>query len=58
MDTATALGDTVHFAATVTDRNGSILVVRADLTTGDLTIAMVLQDGSVIARGPGRTMGA
>ena len=25
MDTATALGDTVHYAATVTDRNGSIL---------------------------------
>jgi prepilin-type processing-associated H-X9-DG protein len=26
IDTATAFGDTVHFAATVTDRNGSILV--------------------------------
>jgi hypothetical protein len=57
MDTATALGDTVHYAATVTDRNGSILVgARPTWTTGDPTIAMVLQDGSVIARGPGRTM--
>ena len=56
-DTATALGDTVHFAATVTDRNGSILVgARPTWTTGDPNIASVLQDGSVIARGPGRTM--
>ncbi|HXI97745.1 MAG TPA: hypothetical protein VNG73_02295, partial [Gemmatimonadaceae bacterium] len=57
MDTATSLGDTVHYAATVTDRNGSILVgARPTWTTGDPTIAMVLQDGSVVARGPGRTM--
>ncbi|HMG70633.1 MAG TPA: Ig-like domain-containing protein [Gemmatimonadaceae bacterium] len=57
LDTATALGDTVHFAATVTDRNGSILVgARPVWTTGDPNIASVLQDGSVIARGPGRTM--
>ena len=57
LDTATALGDTVHFAATVTDRNGSILVgARPTWTTGDPNIASVLQDGSVIARGPGRTM--
>jgi len=57
IDTATALGDTVHFAATVTDRNGSILVgARPTWTTGDPNIASVLQDGSVIARGPGRTM--
>src|SRR3954471_13835562 len=26
MDTASAISDTVHFAATVTDKNGSILV--------------------------------
>jgi hypothetical protein len=57
MDTATALGDTVHYAATVTDRNGSILVgARPTWTTGDPSIATVLQDGSVVARGPGRTM--
>ena len=57
IDTATALGDTVHYAATVTDKNGSILVgARPTWTTGDSSIAVVLQDGSVIARGPGRTM--
>src|SRR5947207_8324381 len=57
IDTATAISDTVHYAATVTDKNGSILVgARPMWTTGDSSIATVLQDGSVIARGPGRTM--
>src|SRR5215210_3678049 len=57
IDTASAIGDTVHYAATVTDKNGSILVgARPVWTTGDSSIATVLQDGSVIARGPGRTM--
>ena len=57
IDTASAIGDTVHFAATVTDKNGSILVgARPVWTTGDSSIATVLQDGSVIASGPGRTM--
>src|SRR6476469_5216443 len=57
IDTATSIDDTVHFAATVTDKNGSILVgARPTWTTGDSSIAVVLQDGSVIARGPGRTM--
>jgi Big-like domain-containing protein len=55
-DTATAIGDTVHYAATVTDKSGSILVgARPTWTVGDSTIAKVLPDGSVIARGPGRT---
>src|SRR5256714_11258355 len=57
IDTATALGDTIHYAATVTDKNGSILVgARPVWTTGDSSIGVVLQDGSVVARGPGRTM--
>lgn len=57
LDTATAIGDTVHYAATITDKSGSILVgARPTWTTGDSTIAVVLQDGSVVARGPGRTM--
>ena len=56
-DTASAIGDTVHYAATVTDKNGSILVgARPTWTTGDSTVARVLPDGSVIARGPGRTV--
>jgi hypothetical protein len=57
IDTAYAIDDTVHFAATVTDKNGSILVgARPTWTTGDSSIATVLSDGSVIAHGPGRTM--
>lgn len=56
-DTAWAIGDTVHYAATVTDENGSILVgARPVWTTGDSTVAIVLPDGSAIARRPGRTM--
>jgi len=56
-DTASAIGDTVHYAATVTDKNGSILVgARPTWTTGDSTVAKVLPDGSVIAQGPGRTI--
>src|SRR5688500_681258 len=54
-DTAAAIGDTVHYAATVTDKHGGILVgARPTRTIGDSTIAKVLPDGSVIARGPGR----
>jgi hypothetical protein len=57
IDTASAINDTVHYAATVTDKNGSILVgARPVWTTGDSSIATVLSDGSVIAHGPGRTM--
>jgi hypothetical protein len=55
LDTATAIGDTIHYAATITDKSGSILVgARPTWTTGDSSV--VLQDGSVVARGPGRTM--
>ena len=57
IDTALAISDTVHYAATVTDKNGSILVgARPVWTTGDSSIATVQPDGSVIARGPGKTM--
>ncbi|MEO8908686.1 MAG: Ig-like domain-containing protein [Gemmatimonadaceae bacterium] len=57
IDTANALGDTVHYAATVTDNSGSILVgARPTWTTADSSIATVLPDGSVVAQGPGRTM--
>jgi len=57
IDTASAIGDTIHYAATITDKNGSILVgARPVWTTGDSSIAVVLQDGSVVSRGPGRTM--
>ena len=56
MDTAFAIGDTAHYAATIADRNGSILVgARPTWTTGDSNVAVVRTDGSVIARGPGTT---
>jgi hypothetical protein len=56
IDTAYAIDDTVHYAATVTDNAGSVLVgARPTWATGDSSIATVLADGSVIARGPGRT---
>jgi hypothetical protein len=56
MDTAFAIGDTTHYAATITDKNGSILVgARPTWTTGDSNVAVVRADGSVIARGPGTT---
>jgi hypothetical protein len=56
VDTALAIGDTTHFAATITDKNGSILVgARPTWTTGDTNVAVVRPDGSVIARGPGFT---
>jgi len=57
IDTAYAIDDTIHYAATVTDKNGSILVgARPTWTTGDSSIATALADGSVIAHGPGRTI--
>jgi hypothetical protein len=57
IDTANAIDDTVHYAATVTDNNGSVLVgARPTWTTGDSSIATVLADGSVIAHGAGRTI--
>ncbi|HEU4995531.1 MAG TPA: Ig-like domain-containing protein [Gemmatimonadaceae bacterium] len=56
IDTAFAIGDTIHFAATIADKNGSILVgARPVWTSGDSTVAVVGADGSVVARGPGST---
>lgn len=56
MDTAFAIGDTAHYAATIADGSGSILVgARPTWTTGDSNVAVVRSDGSVIARGPGTT---
>jgi hypothetical protein len=56
IDTATAIGDTIHYAATIADRSGSILVgAQPTWTTGDTNVAVVGPDGAVIARGPGLT---
>src|SRR3981189_2990531 len=55
-DTAWAIGDTVHFAATIADKNGSILVGAVPIwTTGDSTIAVPGPDGPIIGRKPGHT---
>jgi len=55
-DTAYAIGDTIHLAATITDKNGAILVgARPTWVSENPKVAIVLNDGSVIAQGPGAT---
>ena len=55
-DTVTALGDTIHLAATVTDKSGSVLVGATIVWSSDNPrIASVGTDGTVISRGPGTT---
>lgn len=57
VDTAIAIGDTVPFAAIVTDKSGSMLMgARPNWKSADSTIASVASDGGVIARKPGITM--
>jgi Bacterial Ig-like domain (group 1)/Bacterial Ig-like domain (group 2) len=56
LDTADAIGDTLHFAATITDKNGSFLYgARPSWVSENAAIATVEPDGSVIARGDGTT---
>ena len=53
-DTARALGDTLHFAATVIDTLGVMLTAPGiTWTSSDTAVARVRTDGSVIAVGPG-----
>ena len=55
-DTARALGDTLRYVATVTDRRGTALVGAAiDWKTDDPTVATVDSAGFVVARRPGAT---
>ncbi len=55
-DTVTAVGDTIHLAATVTDKSGSVLVGAAIVWSSDNPrVASVETDGTVIARGTGTT---
>ena len=55
-DTASAIGDTVHYAATIADKNGSILIGAHPIwTTGDSSIAVARPDGSIIGRRQGQT---
>ena len=58
VDTAWAIGDTLHLAATVTDRSGAVLVgVRPTWSSEHPEVATALPDGSVIAHGSGRKIG-
>lgn len=55
-DTARAIGDTLRYVATVTDRRGTALIGSAiTWSTGDTTVAVVDSAGFVVARGPGAT---
>ena len=48
IDTATAIGDTLHLAATITDKNGAVVInARPTWTSDDDKVATVLPDGSV-----------
>jgi Big-like domain-containing protein len=56
VDTMTSLGDTVHLAATVTDKHGTALVGTSIKWTVDHPeVAIVNGDGTAIAHGPGAT---
>ncbi|MFL5617334.1 MAG: hypothetical protein ACJ79A_02945 [Gemmatimonadaceae bacterium] len=56
LDTATAIGDTLHLAATITDRAGAILVGTSPTWSSENPgVALVRDDGSVVAQGPGTT---
>jgi hypothetical protein len=56
VDTATAIGDTLHLAATITDKAGAILVgTRPAWSSENPRVALVGNDGSVVAQGSGAT---
>jgi len=55
-DTATSLGDTLRYVATVTDRRGTALVgATIEWKTEDSSVATVDSAGFVVARAPGAT---
>ena len=56
LDTADAIGDTIQLAAVVTDSRGTAMMgVVPAWTSGDPSIAMVSQAGTVTAQGAGAT---
>jgi hypothetical protein len=56
LDTAYAIGDTIQLAAVVTDSSGTAMMgVGPAWTSGDPSIAMVSQAGTVTAQGAGAT---
>src|SRR3954468_660025 len=55
-DTATAIGDTLHLTARVSDKSGGALLgVPISWSSDSAAIASVSEDGTVIARAPGTT---
>jgi hypothetical protein len=56
VDTAYALGDTIHLAATITDKNGAVILGAQPTWTSETpSVAKVEADGSVIVKTPGAT---
>jgi hypothetical protein len=56
LDTAYAIGDTIQLAAVVTDSSGTAMMgIAPAWTSGDPSIAMVSQAGTVTAQGAGAT---
>jgi hypothetical protein len=56
IDTAGALGDTIQLAATIIDSSGTAMIgIAPAWTSGDPSIAVVSQAGTVTAQGPGTT---
>jgi hypothetical protein len=56
LDTAYAIGDTIQLAAVMTDSSGTAMIgVAPAWTSGDPSIAMVSQAGTVTAQGTGAT---
>jgi Bacterial Ig-like domain (group 1)/Bacterial Ig-like domain (group 2) len=56
LDTATAIGDTIHLAATATDARGNALLGAATFWSSmDSTVAMVDSAGTVVSMGEGTT---
>jgi hypothetical protein len=56
IDTAESLGDTIQLAAVVIDSSGTAMMgVAPAWTSGDPSIAIVSQAGTVTAQGPGTT---
>jgi hypothetical protein len=56
VDTAYALGDTIHLAATITDNNGAVILGAQPTWTSETpSVAKVEADGSVIVKTPGAT---
>jgi adhesin/invasin len=56
VDTSYALGDTIHLAATITDKNGAVILGAQPTWTSETpSVAKVEADGSVIVKTPGAT---